>query len=289
MSNLRRIIWLASYPKSGNTWLRTLLAHYLSPEGKAPDINNLRDFTTGDSRQDAFNEAVGREFVAKNFEDWVRTREKALHVIAGLRPSTHFVKTHCPPIRLFDVELIPSKYTVAAIYIMRNPFDLAPSYARHQSCDIDLAIKVMLDPEGRTSTKTGIYDFLGRWDAHVDTWTTAPGLPRHVIRYEDMLEDTQKAMSGLLGNFLKVPVLEAKLAKTIEANSFEALKKQEAQFGFKERPKGMKSFFAKGQSGVWREDLEPRQIEQLRDAFLPILKKWYPDVLSDVDEFLKSA
>ena len=269
--------------------MRTLLAHYLFPEGKAPDINNLRQFTTGDTRQDVFNEAVGHHYVSKNFEDWVRTREKALRVIAGLRPNTHFVKTHCPPIKLFDIELIPAKHTVAAIYIMRNPFDLAPSFARHQSCDLDLAIKTMLDPEGRTSTETGIFDFLGRWDTHVDTWTTAPGLPKHIMRYEDMLEDTPKAMRSLLGDFLKVPILEPKLAKSIEATSFKALKKQETESGFNERPEGMESFFAKGQAGVWREDLTPAQIEKLREGFLPMLQKWYPDVLADVEEFLESA
>ena len=102
MSSLRRIIWLASFPKSGNTWMRSLLAHYLFPPGKAPDINNLRQFTTGDSRQDIYDAAAGRPYKSQSVEDWVGMRQKALHLIAGSKPNTHFVKTHCQPIKMFD-------------------------------------------------------------------------------------------------------------------------------------------------------------------------------------------
>ena len=73
MNNLQRIIWLASYPKSGNTWMRSLLAHYFMPKGQAPDINNLRQFTTGDIRKDFFARANGgKPFVTDSIEEWIR-------------------------------------------------------------------------------------------------------------------------------------------------------------------------------------------------------------------------
>ncbi|HET7411084.1 MAG TPA: hypothetical protein VFJ18_00365, partial [Pararhizobium sp.] len=65
MSSLNRIIWLASFPKSGNTWTRVLLANYFMPPGQAPDINTLFRFTTGDTRQDFFDRVNGAPYFAR--------------------------------------------------------------------------------------------------------------------------------------------------------------------------------------------------------------------------------
>ena len=289
MNELRRIIWLASYPKSGNTWMRSLLAHYFMPPGKAPDINNLRQFTTGDTRADFFDAAAGGKYHGGNLEEWMAVCGKALRLIAASKPDHHFVKTHCQPIRLFDQDVIPPEVTAAAIYILRNPFDLAPSFARHQNCGLDEAIDRMLNPDTLMGTSSGIYDLLGRWDDHIHTWTHAAGLPLHVVRYEDLLASPGKAMRGLLEKFLRVKVDGPKLARAVKATSFEAMRKQEEALGFVERPQGMQKFFARGQAGVWREDLSPAQVGRLRDGFLPALEKWYPEMLKETEAFAASA
>ncbi|SLN67282.1 Sulfotransferase domain protein [Roseovarius albus] len=289
MSNLRRIIWLASFPKSGNTWMRTLLAHYMMPAGKAPDINNLRQFTTGDVRRDFFDAAVGGSYRTTKAEEWIKVRPVAMRLIAASKPDHHFVKTHCAPVKLYGIDVIPPEVTAAAIYIMRNPFDLAPSFARHQSCDIDTAISRMTNPDMVMGTPEGIYEYLGRWDDHVQRWNSADGLPLYVIRYEDMLNNPAKVMRGLLQKFLKLPIDKPKLAKAIKANSFEALKKQEETLGFTEKPDGMQKFFAKGTSGVWKEDLTPEQVGRIREEFLPTLRRWYPDMLEETRAFAEAG
>ena len=288
MSDLRRIIWLASYPKSGNTWMRSLLANYFMPPGQAPDINNLRRFTTADVRQDFFDKANGGPFNSPNVADWLRVRPKALALIAGSKPGTHFVKTHCQAVRYEGQDLIPPQLTAGAIYMLRNPFDLAPSFARHQSADIDTAIERMCNPDAMMGTATGIRDALGRWDDHIRSWIEAPGLPRHVVRYEDMLTQAPKTVRGLL-KFLSVEPNSAKLAKAIKATSFKNLKKQEEELGFTERPDGMKTFFAKGQAGVWRDELTAEQVARIREAFLPTLEKWYPELLEETKDFAKAG
>jgi len=288
MNDLRRIIWLASYPKSGNTWMRSLLAHYFMPPGKAPDINNLRQFTTADVRQDFFDAAAGKPFRGSTLADWAQVRPKALRLIAASKPGTHFVKTHCKPVNYMNTDLIPPEVTAGAIYIIRNPFDLAPSFARHVSTDMDTAIDRMSNPDTIMGTETGIYDALGRWDEHVTAWTSAPGLPRFVARYEDMLEKPAKVMQKLL-NFLSVKPDSPKLARAIKATAFDAMKKQEEEHGFRERPKGMQSFFAKGRAGVWREDLTPAQVARIREAFLPVLEEWYPELLKETEDFAKAG
>ncbi|MGI3210385.1 sulfotransferase domain-containing protein [Roseovarius tibetensis] len=289
MTDLRRIIWLASFPKSGNTWVRSLLAHYFMPDGKAPDLNNLRNFTTGDVRRDFFDAAAGGRYTGTTLEDWLRVRPKALRLIAGSKPNHHFVKTHCQTMRAGNTDLIPPELTAAAVYIMRNPFDLAPSFARHQVTDLDTAIDRMMNPDAMAGTADGIFEPLGRWDDHVTSWTTAPGLPRHVLRYEDMLANTGKAMRGLIETFFRVPVDKPKLARAVRATNFETMKKFEQTHGFAEKPSEMKAFFAKGQAGVWREDLTPAQVGRLREAFLPVLEKWYPEMLSETAEFARAG
>ena len=285
MNNLQRIIWLASYPKSGNTWMRSLLAHYFMPKGTAPDINNLRNFTTADVRRDFYEAASNGVYNPKGPEDWIKVRRRALQLIAASKPDHHFVKTHCQITHFLNEELIPPEVTAAGIYIMRNPFDLAPSFARHQMVDIDTAIEKMTDPATVTGAQNGVYDALGRWDAHVDSWVHANGLPLHVIRYEDMLAKPAPTVRGMLEKFLKVKTDKPKLAYAIKATSFESMKKQEENLGFVERPTGMQSFFTKGKSGVWKEDLSQAQVARIREEFLPTLEEWYPELLAETGNF----
>ena len=285
---LQRIVWLASYPKSGNTWMRTFLANYFQPPGRILDINSLRRFTTADVRQDFFDRAAGRPWRGKTLDDWLRIRTRALHLIAASKPGHHFVKTHCQILRLGGIDLIPPEVTAAAIYIMRNPFDMVLSYARHTRSDLETAIGRITDPKNVHATGTGILEYLGRWDDHIRSWTMAPGLSRHVIRYEDMLADTVGVYRGLFA-FLRLPVNERKLEEAMAASSFESLRRQEEEKGFIERPPGMERFFARGRSGAWREELTPEQVQRIRDEFRPTLERWYPELLPETEAFIESG
>ncbi len=284
MNDLRRIVWLASFPKSGNTWARSFLANYFQPPGKTLDINSLRQFTTADVRQDFFDKANGRPFKGKTIEDWIAVRPKALRLIAASKSGHHFVKTHCQVGKVGSIDLILPEVTAAAVYIIRNPFDVAPSYARHLSIGMDAAIDRMTNRTAVHANPNRIMEIVGRWDDHAGSWTAAPGLPLHVMRYEDLLADAGKAYRALFG-FLRLPVDEAQMRRTLKATSFRALQKQERETGFGERPTGMKQFFARGAAGGWREDLTPGQVARIRAEFLPMLEQWYPEMLDETRDF----
>ncbi|HUF56722.1 MAG TPA: sulfotransferase domain-containing protein [Thermohalobaculum sp.] len=288
MNALNRIIWIASFPKSGNTWTRIFLANYFLPKEQVPDINNLRKFTLSDMRQDFFDRAAGRKFEAADFDEWLTMRVKALRLIAAAKPNPHFVKTHCQIMRVGPIDVIPPELTAAAIYVLRNPFDVVPSYARHMDSDLDTAIDRMLDAKHLNGIGSGIMETVGRWDDHIRRWTEAPGLPRHVMRYEDMVADPERSFRGLLG-FLRAPVQDGRLRRAVRASSFEKLKSAEEKKGFIERPKNMKAFFAKGKAGAWREDLTPAQVARLVEGFRPTLQQWYPDVLAEAETMAGSA
>ncbi|MGF1553108.1 MAG: sulfotransferase domain-containing protein [Paracoccaceae bacterium] len=284
MTDARRIVWLASYPKSGNTWLRSFLAKYFTPKHDQLDINTLRRFTTGDVRADFFERASGRSpFKAADFDEWLMLRQKALHLIAVSKPQPHFVKTHCMVDRIGPYPLIPPQVTAAAIYLVRNPFDVAQSYARHLGYSLDDTVALMENPKGINRTAANIFEVLGRWDDHVASWTRARGLARHVMRYEDMVADPERAFRDLLA-FLKAPVNDGKLRRALRETSFEALRQEEAKKGFIERPGHMDAFFAKGRAGSWREELSAEQVARLRASFLPTLEEWYPEMLAETAE-----
>jgi hypothetical protein len=279
---INRIIWIASFPKSGNTWLRLLLGNYFMPKGREIHINNIFEFTTADTRQDFFDHAAGGAFKAKTAADWLAIRPKALALIAGAKQGNHFVKTHCKIARIGGQVLIPPQLTAGGIYVYRNPFDVAVSYARHRDASIDEAIGMMADPNGMVASATGIVSVLGRWDDHITSWVDAEGMWRHVMRYEDMIADTEAAMRGLL-DFLKVPADLGQLRRAIRLARFENLQKQESTHGFRERPERMAQFFASGRSGGWREKLTPAQIARIRDEFTPALRRFYPELLAETE------
>ncbi len=282
---LNRIIWLASFPKSGNTWLRLLLANYFMPKEEDPvTINDIYRFTTADNRQDFFDKAAGRPFHARDVQDWLSMRPKALRLIAASKPGHHFVKTHCKVARSDAQALIPPELTAGAVYIYRNPFDVAISYARHLDGDIDETISRMADDADLVRSTTNVFTVAGRWDTNLNSWANAPGMWRHMIRYEDMVADTEKTLRTLLA-FLKVPVEIGRLRRTIRLAKFENLQQQEDSKGFRERPPEMKRFFVSGRAGGWRETLTPAQVARIREEFAATLAVRYPELLAETEKF----
>ncbi len=285
--SLQRIIWLASFPKSGNTWVRTFLANYFLGEKREIGINALREFTLSDSRLDFYKKATGGRFAPEgDLSDYMRARAMALPLIAGAREGNHFVKTHQILDAIDGEPLIPPALTAAAIYILRNPFDVAPSFARHTGSSLDDTIARMVSATSIVGSGTGIFEVLGRWDDHVTSWTSAPGLPRVTVRYEDLLADPKRGFLPIF-DFLQVTPHPQRLKKTIRATSFDALRKQEDESGFIERPAGMDKFFHSGRAGGWRETLNDAQVATLHRAFEPALQRWYPELVEETGAIAK--
>lgn len=275
-----RIIWLASFPKSGNTWMRAFLANYFIGGKDGLSINELRKFTTGDVRGDFYDAAAGGTFKVETVEDYLALRPKALQLIARSREGTHFVKTHHQSVVYQDVPLIPPEVTAAAIYIMRNPFDIVPSYARHNSVSADQAIDALLGEVPLAQSPRGLFEIIGRWDDHIASWHESPGLALQMVRYED-LRDDPKTGFGKVFNFLQVRPDPVQFKNALKLTKLEALKKQEQKQGFVERPKTMGAFFHSGKVGGWRKSLTDAQIARLHTAFEPALRKWYPELVDE--------
>jgi len=125
------IVWLASYPKSGNTWARIFLSNYLMNAKQPIPINQAHRFVMSDSNTKTYHMVAGRTINFQDIELTLSLRDKVLRGIIANNADFNLVKTHNIRKLVRGVNMIPDKYTRSAVYILRNPLDMVLSYARH--------------------------------------------------------------------------------------------------------------------------------------------------------------
>jgi hypothetical protein len=260
------IIWLASYPKSGNTWLRSFLHNLLRTGDRSYDINRLTDLTAGESMTElyrAFDPALDEHFT----DDRVRELRPLVHrAISQRSPDTVLVKTHNALAEIDDAPLITLDVTAGAIYVVRNPLDVAISFSHHNRTTIDNIIEFMNTRSAATvSNATNVYEFYDTWSGHVASWTATPSPTLHVMRYEDMLANPHKSFAAVV-KFLGIEAPRQRIEKAVRLSSFQVLKEQERRQGFRERPRAMEAFFREGKAGQWRKVLSNEQIAAIVSA-----------------------
>jgi hypothetical protein len=269
-----KIIWLASYPKSGNTWLRAFLHNLLRDPPEGYDLNKIDDFTIGDSAVAWYVPLVGRPPGDWSFEDVGKVRRKAHEAMTRAFPDNVFVKTHNA---LFADEygpMITLEVTAGAIYVVRNPLDVVISYSHHLGKTLDETINILNSPRsGNPNTTKNVYQVLGTWSDHVGSWTARrhPGL--HVMRYEDMLDQPESTFGGV-ASFLGLKPPRRRLLRAIERCRFEELRAREESQGFKERSDAAERFFRAGRAGQWREVLSDEQVKRIIDAHGPAMQRF---------------
>jgi hypothetical protein len=255
-----RWCWIASYPKSGNTWLRLFVSAYFFGDGEV-GINAPAGALAGDLNENAYRAVTAGELETLDPYTCFVVRPAALHWLAEKLGGDAFVKTHCARARVAGNDLIPEHMTRGALYVVRDPRDVAASFAEHNGTSIDLAIARMADRHSFLETKQ-MYHFLDGWSDHVRSWTAPAPFEVEVLRYEDICADPLAAFAQVV-RFLtggKEPDTEL-LARSVEAVSLAGLKGQEAAApkGFREARPG-RSFF-----GGQREaptDLQRARIER---------------------------
>lgn len=261
----KRLIWLASYPKSGNTWFRIFLGNLLKKETETWSIYDddaiFSSFTTEgilDLDLDDFSE-----------ENSVIFRLKAYEFLNDSNPKNQYIKIHdayCNP--NVKSTLLPTNRTKVAIYIIRNPFAVATSMANFYKKSIDVIIeKYINNKKGGLATNKQkaveqMEQYLGTWDSHADSWTSQNTIPVHVIRYEDMIENPMPTFFSAM-NAIGLNFTEKAVANAIENSSFEKLQQLEEEKNFKESPSKTVSFFNKGKIDYWKKILTQDQIESI--------------------------
>ena len=258
-----KIIWMASYPKSGNTWLRAFLHNLLRDPKEAYDVNRMTDYAVGDSHRSFYQKFLRKPLKEMTDEEIAILRPKVQEYFTRRTPDNVFTKTHNAMVEYLDRPLHYMEYTAGAIYVVRNPLDMVISHADHYGETIDEAINVINIAESKMVTgDESVYEIHCSWSRHVESWTERPNPALHIMRYEDMKTRPMETFGGL-AQFLHLPPDRERLRRTIERSSFESLRKMEEAKGFNERSSASKRFFRQGKAGGWRQTLTSAQVEAI--------------------------
>lgn len=265
------ITWLASYPKSGNTWLRIFLTNYLH-DGSAPaDINDLDGGPIASARA-WFDEWAGIEASLLTDDLIDQLRPEVYRCMLRESPQPLYIKAHDAWQRTGRGEgMFPADVTAGVLYILRSPLDVAASFANHLGVEVQQAVDHLCAPgfalsRSHNGLSTQLRQFMGSWSGHVRSWVDESRLPVQVLRYEDMQRDPQAAFAQVV-RFCGLPYSEERLSKAIRFSAFDGLKQQEREKGFHEKPMTIsQSFFRHGRAGGWRSELTPAQANQIITA-----------------------
>jgi len=255
-----QLVWIASYPKSGNTWIRAFLHNYIR-QGEAPyDINRLTDLTAADVNAERYRRYDPRPASQYSIADVQRMRRLVHRDLTALDKTLVFVKTHNARLLVEGAPLITPELTAGAIYILRDPRDVAVSYSAHLGRSIDETIARMADPEAATGgTDAKVYERHSSWSAHVASWTHPPDPRISVLQYEALVAAPEATFAQLIG-WLGQPPPPARLKRAIGFSDIAELRAQERAKGFKERvAESTAPFFGAGLPGHWRTVLSPAQ------------------------------
>lgn len=254
------ILWLASYPKSGNTWMRVLLANYLGDSAQPADINAIEGGPISSSR-DWFDQATGVRAAALPPAVVERLRPEVYREAARSISETMRVKAHDAYV-LTDTgaPLFPSDASRGAVYLVRDPRDVAVSSAHHAGTDVHAAALRLNDPGNtlaRKSVSRQLPQRMGTWSNHVRSWVDQEAIPVLVVRYEDLLADTSATFASVLKFAGHEPDAD-RVHRAVAHSALEKLQAQEGAGSFRERPvQNVGRFFRRGVAGGWRDELEP--------------------------------
>lgn len=273
-----KIIWLASYPKSGNTWFRAFLTAYLNPSQEAVDINNLYDTTIASSRI-LFDEITGISSSDLTFNEIDLLRPEVYLRNAAESNDIIYHKTHDAwQVLPNGNPLFPPEVTKGVIYFIRNPLDVAVSFANHLNTTIDRTIEIMNNPDYAFCDKTGklhiqLRQRLNTWSGHVVSWLDKSGLPVHVMRYEDMKARPLETFCNAIA-FLGLNIDSACIQEALRKSSFEELHQQEKLKGFKEKSISSSVFFRKGKVNDWKNYLTMDQVNRITELHNAVMQRF---------------
>ena len=267
------IIWLASYPKSGNTLLRGILGTYFFSDdgnfdfkyiyriGQFPVLEYFKNYNIDNSND---------KFYFKNYnfvQQKINQQDKRIK----------FYKTHSAYFKNREASFSNSENTLGSIYIVRDPRNVVTSYSHHYSVNIDEATNRICNEDlFLSATEIHPQTFISSWRSNYLSWKSL-GDKVLILKYEDLVNNKKKSMLKIFKYFEFLGMNPksfniAKLNKAIKTTEFEKMKKLENENEFREsvmdqKTKKKKSFFRLGPKNNWREHLDKKNIEKIEKTF----------------------
>ena len=284
--------YLASYPKSGNTWCRVFITELRRLAGldgaeataaAAAQERELRlnhNLATGSivSSRHWLDDQLGIDSADLRPEEIDKLRGQVGPQLELYSESLHYHKVHDAFVSPDSGgrPVLPTEGCRGAVVVIRDPADVAVSLSHFFSWPLERCVDYLLDDEAALcrSRKRGgqqVRQFMGSWANHLRSWTDQDAIPVLVLRYEDLLMAPERKFQRLAA-FLELPADSGLIAAAAFNTRFDKLRaKEDEEGGFQERPSGCERFFRSGRSGEGREQLSADQLERLQAAFTPTL------------------
>jgi hypothetical protein len=263
-----KIVWLASYPKSGNTWLRAFLHNYITDAARPHSIDALTDFSVPECAATFFS-GPGDTLTPAQVQ---RERPAAHETLTRLHDDLVFVKTHNANVAVHGVPLCTPALTAGAILLLRDPRDVALSYSAFLGKPLDEVIAFMGNPRAANrGTKLQVFELLSSWSEHAQSWLQAPNLL--VVRYEDLLAAPAQYFGRII-HFLGGDAAPERLARAIAFSRFDALARQEQEAGYRAGGPGHSNFFRVGTAGQWRTRMSGAQAARIVTAHGAVMNRF---------------
>ena len=273
------IIWLASYPKSGNTWVRSIIASLIySSDGRFNFklLNKIDQFPEKKYFKDFVSDFGNFELIKKN---WIAAQDKI-----NLDNNIKFFKTHQGKYTVGEDNFTDEENTIAVIYIVRDPRNVVTSISNHYTLSIKESLKFMMSDtiignkksfeESYKEKKSGILTLLGKWNNHYRSWTRKKG-NLLLIKYEDLIFNPSAEIlkiSSFLKKYINFEADDKKYENILKTTSFENLKKMENEESFKEgvlnkETNSKVNFFNLGPKNKWQNNLDQDIIDIIKKNF----------------------
>ena len=267
------IIWLASYPKSGNTLLRSILATYFFSEDgefKFEHLYKIDQFPSIHHFENLGIDTSNEKLVFKNFIN-------AQKSINNDKNKIKFFKTHSSLSKIENCNFTDLDNTLGAIYIVRDPRNVVKSFSHHYDLTIDQATEAMIDQtRWLARTDTMFKTFLSSWKINYNSWKQL-GNKVLFVKYEDLVNKKKTTLIKIFKFINKIGMKNLnldmiKLNKVIKSTEFEKMQYLEKKYDFREgvidpKTKKRKTFFTFGTKNNWRIDLDEKNREKIEKNF----------------------
>ena len=271
------IIWIASYPKSGNTYIRSFLSAYFFTNTGNFDFKLLKNIEQFPDKQ-FFNGFIDN--IDDASKSWLSIQKDLIKT-----NKTRFLKTHSAFISFNNNQFTNAETTLGSVYIVRDPRSIVTSIMNHFSMDQFEAAEMLFDEDRGIKSSDGnlaTYSFLSSWCNHYNSWNNLKTIKSILIKYEDLEKSNEEVFSNLIryiNNLIgsNEGIDHQKFIKALETTKFSFLKKKEGEEGFVEsvysKSKDHKiPFFNLGFKNDWENVLEKKVLDKIEKKFYKEMK-----------------
>tara|TARA_B100001057_G_scaffold57958_1_gene51371 strand:- start:165 stop:1013 length:849 start_codon:yes stop_codon:yes gene_type:complete len=271
------IIWIASYPKSGNTWVRALIAHYFFSKNEKFDfklLKNIPNFNVSDF----INEKTPLKSNNDVIKNWLPTQ----NFINKKFKRNLLFKTHNACIERNGNKFTNGEVSAGCIYIVRDPRNVITSYKNFENQTYKDVAKNMFDNNGYLSSNESTFkkfgikgiEIISSWAENYNSWVhNKYNIPVCLIKYEDLCSNPSEEFKRIFEFLKKInkekenQLNDERLRNTIEETNFENLKTLEEMEGFVEKQKREVIFFNQGKKNNWKEILPKKISSEIEKKF----------------------